>query len=167
MPLKTPPVVQQTSVPGRNAALAPSAAKAVTHRVERLAATMQAIEVMNLEELRVVWQTHFGPPPALRSVDLMRLMLSWRLQARTYGGVDAALRRKLRSKAAADAVTDDLANGTILIRDWQGQRVEVTVEEGGFRWLNQVYPSLSAVASAVTGTRWNGPRFFGLRGGKV
>lgn len=155
------------TTPQPDASTSQPPAAVVADRVERLAATMQAIEVMNLEDLRAVWQTHFGPPPALRSVDLMRLMLSWRLQARTYGGLDAALRRKLRSKAAADAATDELANVTVLIRYWQGQRVEVTVEEGGFRWLNQVYPSLSAVASAVTGTRWNGPRFFGLRGGKA
>lgn len=136
------------------------------NRMERLKLTLQAIEASNLEELRALWQSHFGPPPALRSVDLMKLILSWRLQARTYGGLDPALRRKLKSKAAADAATADLAVGTILIRDWQGQRIEVTVEEAGFRWGDQTYPSLSAVASAVTGTRWNGPRFFGLRGGK-
>lgn len=156
--MKTPQPDASTSQPP---------AAAVADRVERLAATLQAIEVMQLEELRALWQTHFGPPPALRSVDLMRLMLSWRLQARTYGGLDPALRRKLKAKSGADPVTDDLAVGTMLIRDWQGQRVEVTVEEGGFRWLDQVYPSLSAVASAVTGTRWNGPRFFGLRGDKA
>ena len=155
------------TIPQPDASTSQPPAAMVADRVERLAATLQAIEVMNLEELRAVWQTHFGPPPALRSIELMRLMLSWRLQARTFGGLDPALRRKLKSKAAADCVTDDLAVGTMLIRDWQGQRVEVTVEEGGFRWLDQIYPSLSAVASAVTGTRWNGPRFFGLRGGKA
>ena len=151
--------------PAANTSQPPAAM--VADRVERLAATLRAIEVMQLEELRALWQTHFGPPPALRSVDLMRLMLSWRLQARTYGGLEPALRRKLKAKSPADPVTHDLAVGTMLIRDWQGQRVEVTVEEGGFCWLDQVYPSLSAVASAVTGTRWNGPRFFGLRGGKA
>jgi len=136
-------------------------------RVERLTATLRATEAMNLEELRTLWQAHFGPPPALRSVDLMKLVLSWRLQARTYGGLDASLRRKLKSRSAADAATADLAIGTILVRDWQGQRIEVAVDEAGFRWADQTYPSLSAVASAVTGTRWNGPRFFGLRGGKA
>lgn len=143
------------------------AAAAAGDRVERLTATLRDIEPMNLEELRTLWQAHFGLPPTLRSVDLMKLILSWRLQARSYGGLDPALRRKLKSKSAADAATADLAVGTVLIRDWQGQRIEVTVEEAGFRWLDQVYPSLSAVASAVTGTRWNGPRFFGLRGGKA
>ncbi len=143
------------------------AAAAAGDRIERLTATLRAIEAMNLEELRALWQAHFGPPPALRSVDLMKLVLSWRLQARTYGGLDPALRRKLKSKSAADAATADLAVGTVLIRDWQGQCVKVTVEEAGFRWGDQTYPSLSAVASAVTGTRWNGPRFFGLRGAKA
>lgn len=129
---------------------------------ERPAAIDQVAD-LNLAELRLEWARHFGKPPALRSVELMRLMLAWRLQARRHGGFDKATRLRLKRKLSAEAVTADLSVGTVLSRDWQGQRLEVTVEESGYRWLGQSYPSLSAVASAVTGTRWNGPRFFGLR----
>lgn len=57
----------------------------------------------------------------------------------------------------------ELGVGAKLRRDWQGRVVEVEVRANGFRWEGQVYPSLSAAAAAIAGTRWNGPRFFGLR----
>jgi hypothetical protein len=55
------------------------------------------------------------------------------------------------------------SDSTRLSRNWKGREVEVVVEEQGFRWDDQLYPSLSAAATAIAGTRWNGPRFFGLR----
>ena len=128
---------------------------------------IDGIADMDLTALRSEWTRHFGKPPALRSVELMRLMLAWRVQARRHGGLDKTTRQKLKRKRAVDAVLTDLAIGTVLIREWQGQRLEVTVEQSGFSWRGQSYPSLSAIASAVTGTRWSGPRFFGLRGGKA
>ncbi|WP_104020287.1 DUF2924 domain-containing protein [Roseovarius nitratireducens] len=58
-----------------------------------------------------------------------------------------------------------LGTGAILRRDWHGQRIEVVIEPDGFRWDGTLWPSLSAIARAATDTRWNGPRFFGLRDG--
>lgn len=57
----------------------------------------------------------------------------------------------------------ELGVGARLRREWQGEMIEVVVTEDGFRWQEDVYPSLSAVATAIAGSRWNGPRFFGLR----
>lgn len=57
----------------------------------------------------------------------------------------------------------DLGIGAVLRRTWQGRTIEVIVEQDGFRWEDKTYPSLSAIARTATGTRWNGPRFFGLR----
>ena len=57
----------------------------------------------------------------------------------------------------------ELGVGARLRREWRGRTVEVVVEEDGFRWEERLYPSLSAAATAIAGTRWNGPRFFGLR----
>jgi hypothetical protein len=136
-------------------------------RHAKLSATLNAIETMELDALRALWAQSFGTPPALRSTDLMRLMLSWRLQARSYGGLDAAIRRKLRRKTPIEAATLQLDIGSTLSREWQGQIYEVEVVEDGFRCHGQIYPSLSAAASAITGTRWNGPKFFGLRKGKA
>ena len=121
------------------------------------------IESMELEDLRAVWKKQFGPPPPLRSVDLLRLVLGWRLQARQHGGIDRGTRRKLKRKGAIEAEGLDLGAGTTLTREWQGQSYVIEVEEEGFRWEGELYPSLSAVATAITGTRWNGPKFFGLR----
>ena len=135
----------------------------VQNRAARLAATVAEIEVMDLAALRAMWAKNFGTPPALRSPDLMRLALSWRLQARAWGGIDAAMRKKLKRKTTIDGGNVELEIGTSLTREWQGQTYEIEVLEDGFRWQGTTYPSLSAVASAITGTRWNGPRFFGFR----
>lgn len=137
---------------------------ASSERAPTLRQALLAIETMGLEELRAFWTSHFGKAPALRSADLMRLSLSWRLQARTYGGLDPALRRQLKKTAkgrTAPAMPDP---GTILSREWQGQTFQIEILEAGCRMNDQTYRSLSAVASAITGTRWNGPAFFGLRG---
>jgi len=117
----------------------------------------------NLEDLRAAWARHYGAPPPLRSPHLLRLMLAWRLQADTYGGLDHATRRKLARNGPVQPEGMELGVGTILARSWQGQRVEVIVEQQGFRHNGRLYPSLSAAASAIAGSRWNGPRFFGLR----
>jgi hypothetical protein len=129
-------------------------------------ATTQGVEALvdlDLERLRALWRTHYGPPPPLRSVELLRLMLAWRLQADIHGGLDRETRRRLKRRGALEPEGLALGVGTRLRREWQGRMVEVTVEASGFRWQGTLYPSLSAAATAIAGTRWNGPRFFGLR----
>ncbi|MBT5051196.1 MAG: DUF2924 domain-containing protein [Rhodospirillaceae bacterium] len=118
---------------------------------------------LDLEALRAVWRTRYGVPPALRSAELLRLTLAWRLQAEESEGLDRRTRRQLKRRGAIDAEGLTLGPGARLRREWQGDIVEVEVEESGFRWQDTLYPSLSAAATAITGTRWNGPRFFGLR----
>ena len=124
---------------------------------------ISALARMGLDELRTVWRAHYGPPPQLRSADLLRLMLAWRLQADALGGLDRATRRTLTRRGPVAAEGTALGDGAILRRDWQGRRIEGVVGADGFRWEDRTYPSLSAIARAATGTRWNGPRFFGLR----
>ena len=132
-------------------------------KTSELDATLEAIETMDLAGLRAVWAKHFGSPPALRSPSLLRLQLAWRLQARTYGGIDAAMRRKLKSKNGVSKAEIALTAGSVLTREWQGKTYTIEVLEKGFAWDGETYTSLSAIALAITGTRWNGPRFFGLR----
>jgi hypothetical protein len=122
-----------------------------------------ALETLDLDGLRAVWSAQFGPPPKLRSVELLRLMLAWRLQARAHGGLDAASRRQLERRGAVRREGRSLGLGAMLRRRWQGRVIEVIVEADGFRCDGVLHQSLSAIALAVTGTRWNGPRFFGLR----
>lgn len=122
---------------------------------------------LGLEPLRAIWRERFGAPPAIRSPEILSLMLAWRLQAAREGGLDAELRRTIRRPASA-AVATALTPGTRLTREWQGVRHEVVVEpDGRFRHRDERHRSLSQVARKITGSRWNGPRFFGLRAGEV
>jgi hypothetical protein len=124
---------------------------------------VEALERLDLEGLRAVWRRHFAPPPKLRSPELLRLSLAWRLQAIAHGGLDRETRRKLTRSGPVQAEGLELGVGARLRRQWQGQTVEVVVERDGFRYEDTVFPSLSAAATAIAGSRWNGPRFFGLR----
>lgn len=93
----------------------------------------------------------------------MRQLLAWRVQAQVLGGLDAETRKALSRSGPVQAEGKHLGVGARLTRIWKGREVTVVVEEKGFRWEGEVFPSLSAAATAIAGTRWNGPRFFGLR----
>ena len=127
--------------------------------------------------LRARWRTVFGgrAPPHLPR-HLLFAMIAYRLQAEVFGDLDAETLRLLKkielapSKAEAVPLTEtlcqrrrELALGTVLLREWNGQAHRVTVVEQGFSWQGTRYESLSKIAQAITGTKWNGPRFFGLR----
>lgn len=130
---------------------------------DALAATLLEIGTSDLEQLRDLWRGRYGAPPTLRSVELMRLTLAWRVQAEAKGGLDPRTRRQLANRGRLEPEGLSLGPGTRLTREWKGRRVEVVVEADGFRWDSRLFPSLSAAATAIAGTRWNGPRFFGLR----
>ena len=121
------------------------------------------IEQLDLDGLRRFWGQRYGAPPALRSVPILRMLLAWRVQSDAFGGLDGESRRTLGRKGRVRAEGLDLGIGARLTRQWQGKIHEVLVEVGGFRWQGSSYRSLSAVATAIAGSKWNGPRFFGLR----
>ncbi len=129
-----------------------------------LSGEIDALETLDLEGLRAEWRARFGPPPPLRSVGLLRLTLAWRIQALALGGLDRDCRRQLQRTGPVQSEGLALGVGAKLRREWKGRIVEVVVDEGGFQWNGVRYRSLSAAATAIAGTRWNGPRFFGLRG---
>jgi hypothetical protein len=124
--------------------------------------------------LRAGWRNVFRrqPPPHLPRHLLFR-MLAYRLQADHLGDLDGESRRLLDNAVSPEAagkravddsrMTADVRPGTILAREWSGRMQRVAVLAKGFAWNGKTYPSLSKVAFAITGTRWNGPRFFGLR----
>lgn len=125
-----------------------------------------ALSDLGLEPLRAIWRERFGTPPLIRSPEILSLMLAWRIQAVREGGLDGELRRTIRRAASAPVATA-LTPGTRLTREWQGARHEVVVEpDGRFRHREELHGSLSQVARKITGSRWNGPRFFGLRAGE-
>lgn len=120
-----------------------------------------SLESMTLSELRSLWTARFGAPPKQRSVELLRRVLAWRLQADAFGGLDAATVRLLGSERTLEMVAEQ--PGTRLARDYAGKRYEVVMLEEGVLYEDETYGSLSEVARLITGQRWNGPRFFGLR----
>ena len=102
-------------------------------------------------------------PPADLSKDLLGRMIAYRLQERAFGGLDRESLRFLDGLARhGGSPRRRLKPGTVLVRDYQGQRHTVTVVTDGFDWQGATYPSLSAIARAITGTAWSGPRFFAL-----
>jgi len=132
---------------------------------------------LGLQRLRARWRTSLGrdaPPHLVRH--LLFAMLAYRLQTETMGDLDAATVRFLKhvdlapTKQAAVPLTQafeqrtrNLSPGTVLTREWSGRHHRVTVVDRGFVWEGRTYRSLSEIAKAITGTKWNGPRFFGLR----
>ncbi|WP_347309957.1 DUF2924 domain-containing protein [Defluviimonas sp. SAOS-178_SWC] len=132
-------------------------------RRDALDAEIRALDGAGLEDLRALWRARFGSPPKLRSVELLRLLVAWRVQTAALGGLDRETKARLARRGPVEPEGRRFGLGAILSRTWQGRRIEVVVEPDGFRWEGEIYPSLSAVARGVTGTRWNGPRFFGLR----
>ena len=95
----------------------------------------------------------------------MARFLSWHIQEQALGGLDAGTARLLDGFARGErpAAERRLKPGTVLVREYQGERHTVTVVPGGYVWRETPYTSLSTLARAITGTAWNGPRFFGLR----
>jgi Protein of unknown function (DUF2924) len=140
---------------------------------QKLASQLDRLREPNPEELREQWQTLFGadPPPKLRS-SLMVQAIAYRLQERALGGLkpatvrlleriadDAAARRHVATATAKIRVS----TGTVLIREWRGTKHQVTVLKDGFVYRAKRFHSLSQIARTITGSRWSGPLFFGLK----
>ena len=95
--------------------------------------------------------------------------LAYRIQDLAYGGLSEETQAQLREIAEGHEQASKRSNkngpvaGTRLVREWNGERHEVTVTRDGYEYRGRPYKSLSAVARTITGTRWNGPAFFGLR----
>ena len=129
---------------------------------------------LDIRALQARWHTVFGRRPSAHLPrHLLFRVLAYRLQADRFGDLDTESRRLLdgagspedagRRAADPNRLTTDLRPGTMLAREWNGRMQRVEVLTDGFAWSGRTYPSLSKVALAITGTRWNGPRFFGLR----
>ena len=135
------------------------------------------LRYLDLKGLRVRWQGIFkGQAPSHFPRHLLFGGLAYRLQADALGDLDVATIRLLEQIAAGGTEIDSVAlkaefdrrrselkPGTILIREWNGHPEWVRVIDEGFAWKGKTYDSLSRIAFAITGTKWNGPRFFGLR----
>jgi hypothetical protein len=136
--------------------------------VATIEAEITQIRAMSIDRLRPRWRQIFGrTPPQGLTKDLLGRMIAYRIQEEAFGGLDRATAQLLDrlaqdGKGRADPVRRMKA-GTVLVREYRGERHTVTVVPDGYVWREQTYASLSTIARAITGTSWNGPRFFGLR----
>jgi hypothetical protein len=136
-------------------------------------ARLAALKTMTLPELKAEWRTLFEAEPPGHNRRYLESRLAYRIQELAYGGLKPETRKRL------EALGEQFANrnitsrrirqsampiaGTRLIREYRGVEHTVTVLADGYEWQGRPYRSLSAIARAITGTRWNGPLFFGIR----
>jgi hypothetical protein len=133
---------------------------------------LAALPTLSAQELRQRWQDlRCGEPTAPASRDLMIREIAYKMQERAQGGLAPAIKRRLRSLVeefetnGADALAPVplLKPGTRLLREWGGKTHTVIVRDVGFEYEGERYQSLTQIARRITGARWSGPRFFGLR----
>lgn len=136
---------------------------------------LAALQALGMEDLRLRWSAAYGVEPLPRlSRELLIRGIACRLQERARGGLSRKVLRRLEQIAAGQGTSSggvgsapSARPGTSLVREWQGRAQEVVVLQDGFLWNGGTYRSLSEIARLITGTRWSGPRFFGLKEEKV
>ncbi len=139
---------------------------------EGLTGKLAALADLDAASLRTEWRRLYRshPPRHIRR-DLLVLAIAWKLQERVHGGLTAAQKRRLANIGEELRKNGDLSAspairmkpGLRLVREWRGETHTVLVLEDGFEWNGQRRCSLSAIAREITGTRWSGPLFFGLK----
>jgi Protein of unknown function (DUF2924) len=138
---------------------------------EELAAEIASLSKLDIDELRDRWKAIYGKAPS-REIgrSFLTRAITYRLQERAYGGLKPSTCRLLARTVEEIATgssnkprTRMAQSGTMLIREWQGTAHRVTMLDDGVSFKGKRYRSLSEVARAITGSRWSGPRFFGLR----
>ena len=127
----------------------------------------------SVSDLRKRWLAAYGnPPPPRAGRELLELGVGWHLQSKSRGGLDRMTREQLAAmvddvRAGREpGITKSRSNltpGAMLVREWNRRTYQVQVLEAGYLFENKVWRSLSEIAREITGARWNGPKFFGLR----
>jgi hypothetical protein len=140
-------------------------------------ASIAALATMPTPALKERWREMFQSDPPAFNRQYLISRLTYRIQELAYGGLSDTDATRLDAIAADEKYVDPVAakkriaekpiNGTRLVREWQGVEHTVTVTEHGYEYRGRPFKSLSAVANAITGTRWSGPVFFGLRSAGV
>jgi hypothetical protein len=130
-------------------------------------AEVDQVRSLGIDALRTRWRMMFGAtPPKGLTKDIIARMIAYRIQEEAFGGLDRETVKLLDRFARGEKSNElnrRLKAGTVLVREYQGERHTVTIVPDGFVWRDTIYSSLSTIAQAITGTAWNGPRFFGLR----
>lgn len=126
---------------------------------------IEMLRRMSRQQLRDRWRALFkAGPPAAFTPDLLARGIAWRLQEKTLGGLSAEARSLLGATGVRRSpnARPTLRSGNRLVRRWRGRTFVVEAVEGGFTFDGAPFGSLSEIANKITGTRWSGPRFFGL-----
>jgi hypothetical protein len=173
------PIARRSRRPAQTGAIAamPSGIQGATMPHHRdVIIDLENLEQLSRAELRALWTEELAekPPPSLGR-DILALGIAYARQERRYGGLSKSVAKELdrlfaraRGNDTPELPTKPLPRaGTILVREWQGTTHHVTVTDDGFLWNGKPHRSLSSIARAITGTTWNGPRFFGLRDVKI
>ena len=127
-----------------------------------VAREIASLAALDRESLVGRWRTVYGtPPPDKLSRALLEKALAYEVQCAAFGGLSSATRRALRTAASSKGKAKAM-RPVSLVREWNGVVHEVDVTEAGYVWRDQSYKSLTAIACQITGTKWSGPRFFGL-----
>lgn len=134
---------------------------------ESLASELARLQSLSRIELMDEWQRLWGSEAPCRiSQNLLLLAFAYRLQEQIYGGLKPHIKAKLRRIAEGQSniqPVPQIKSGTRLLREWRGSTHEVLVHDDGVQYRGQKYRSLSEVAKVITGSKWSGPVFFGLR----
>lgn len=153
----------------------PGASLAVSRRDcmtgKEITAEIERIRGLTIKPLRALYRKTFGKdPPDAFSKDLIARAITYRIQEKLFGGLDQATKKRLDNLAGgrkSKHPVRHLASGTVLLREYQGERHTVTIADGHFIYCETKFPSLTKIARKITGTAWNGPRFFGLRVSRI
>jgi hypothetical protein len=132
---------------------------------------LASLQVMTPSQLRAEWREQLRTIAPDIGPDLLRRGIAWKLQSRVHGGLPTATRNRLSEALRQIEKTGDVTSardisfktGTRLVRQWHGKTHHVLVLGDGFEHQGRRYSSLTQIASAITGTHWSGPRFFGVR----
>ena len=130
---------------------------------------IHALDKLTPPELRELFLELLGVSPPKRSAkDFLKGNIAWAIQAEKLRKKPENLRKALLKASNSIGSPSKPRNkaGTRLIREWRGQTYEVTILKRGYLWQGETYRSLTDIATRITGTKWSGPRFFGLKGGK-
>jgi hypothetical protein len=148
------------------------AAKKRSTLAETVSTKVAEIEHAPVDRLRKIWTEEFGkpPPPASRSPEFFRRLVGWKVQEKYLGGLEEWAREELdrlvkglERDPTGRSMLAQLKPGMVLIREWKGEKHKVIVGNETFEHNGKQYESLSEVARHITGTRWSGPLFFGLK----
>ena len=136
----------------------------MSRKREKLDVELATLATLSPAQLRSDWVAVTKRPLPRLSPTMLRLALGYELQAKALGGLSRSAQQRLDQAATAKTQTRSTTPGMRLVREWQGKVHIVTIgETGEVEWNGKVWRSLSEVARAITGTRWSGPAFFGLK----